>query len=117
VTKLLINIDGEKIETELNSAACPYTINAFLRKRIINSLVINVPYGFLINTGVIAGYEKARDHFKQGDLAFDPRGSWLIIFKIDSIYHSRANPIGSVLPIDIEKFMGIRSVVLEFKLD
>lgn len=117
MTKLLIKIDGEKIETELNGAVCPYTINAFLRKGIINSLVINMPYGFLINTGVIAGYEKARDHFKQGELAFDPKGSWLIIFKIDSAYHNRANPIGSVLPIDIEKFRGIKSVILEFKLD
>jgi len=117
VTKLLINIGREKIETELNSAICPYTINAFLRKRVIDSLVVNVPYGFLINTGVVAGYEKARDHFKQGELAFDPKGSWLIIFKIDSTYHNRANPIGSVLPIDIEKFMGIKSAILEFKLD
>jgi len=117
VTKLLINIGEEKIEAELNSAVCPYTINAFLRKRVINSLVINTPYGFLINTGVIAGYEKARNHFKQGELAFDPKGSWLIIFKIDSTYQNRANPVGSVLPIDIRKFMGIKSVILEFKLD
>ncbi len=114
MAKLFIKINDQKIEAILDSAVCPYTINALLRKRTFNALIVNTSYGFLMNAGIISGYEKAKDHFMAGELAFDPRGSWLIIFKTESQYPSKANPIGRLAINDIEKFVGRKNVILEF---
>ncbi|MEM0146773.1 MAG: hypothetical protein QXY52_06470 [Conexivisphaerales archaeon] len=115
MVKLLIKIEDQNIEVVLDSAVCPYTVNALLRKKQFNSIIVNTSYGVLMHTGVISGYEKARSHFKQGDIAFDPKGSWLIIFKIENEYYNKANPIGRVPLDDINKFSGAKSAIIEFK--
>lgn len=115
MVKLSIKIDGKSIEAMLDNAVCPYTINALLRKRTFTTIIVNVPYGVLMQTGVISGYEKARANFKPGELAFDPKGSWLIVFKIENEYIGKANPLGHIPLDDINKFSGAKHAILEFK--
>ena len=114
MARLFIKLNDQKIEAILDNAICPYTINALLRKGTINALIINTSYGILMNVGIISGYEKARDHFMAGEIAFDPRGPWLIVFKTETKYPSKANPIGRLNVNDIEKFAGIKNATLEF---
>ncbi len=115
MVKLLIKIGDKSIEVVLDNAVCPYTINALLRKRIFSAIIVNMPYGVLMQTGVISGYEKAKASFKPGELAFDPKGSWLIVFKIENEYLGKANPLGHIPLGDINKFSGAKDAVLEFK--
>ncbi|MDG6932584.1 MAG: hypothetical protein JRN26_02145 [Nitrososphaerota archaeon] len=111
----MIKIDDQNIEATLDNAICPYTINALLRKKTFSAIIVNASYGILMHTDIISGYEKAKTSFKPGDLAFDPKGSWLIVFKTENEYSNKANPVGHMQFNDINKFSGAKNVVLEFK--
>lgn len=97
LSKLSIIINGKEIAfANLDMANHPKTVKELLRVARIKAFAINRGSYYMFRIPVRVGAEKPETSFKEGDVAFDYMGGWLLIFVKDSSYFGKANLIGNV---------------------
>ncbi len=97
LSKLSIIVNGKEIvNANLDIANHPKTVNELLRVRKVKVLTINRGSYYMFRVPVRVGAEKPESSFKEGDIAFDYMGGWLLIFIKSTTYFGKANFIGKV---------------------
>jgi hypothetical protein len=113
VPRLSIVHNGKEIiSATLDAANHPKTINELLRANRVKALTINRGNYYMFRVPVRAGAEKPEASFKEGDIAFDYMGGWLVVFLKNTTYPVKANFIGRVENRVAELKPGTEAVIL-----
>ncbi len=106
LAQLILKVQGkEEFRVHLDIANRPKTVNEILRVRKISVIILDRGDYYMFKLPIRVGPEKPASEFSEGDVAFDYMGSWVLIFKKNSRYILKANPIGKVA----EKVPNIKS--------
>ncbi|MGC8593848.1 MAG: hypothetical protein ACP5LF_06155 [Nitrososphaeria archaeon] len=92
---IIIN-EKEIINANLDIANHPKTVNELLRAGKVKALTIKRGSYYMFRIPVRVGAEKPESFFKEGDIAFDYMGGWLLIFIKSGSYFGKANFIGKI---------------------
>jgi len=86
----------EVFSGSLDIANHPKTVNELLRARTVKTIAVLRGDYYMFRVPVRVGAEKPESAYKEGDLAFDFMGGWLLLFKKRSMYAGRANYVGAL---------------------
>ncbi|MFP3304013.1 MAG: hypothetical protein RXO34_01305 [Nitrososphaeria archaeon] len=113
VPRLSIVHNGKEIiSATLDIANHPKTINELLRANKVKALTINRGDYYMFKVPVRVGAEKPEASFKEGDIAFDYMGGWLVVFLKNATYPVKANFIGKVESKVAELKPGTETIIL-----
>jgi len=82
------------IRGALYDAVSPHTVLACRIRGLIQGTAFNRGAYLMLKVTLNVGYEKSRQSFKAGEVAYDPADEWLIIFLRDTQQARNCNPIG-----------------------